>query len=108
MPRPPNATTTATATTKYAQVGIDLSLNAIVYYMGIFSDADILGVRILVCFADAFTVLWEHIGNDWKNMFELKKKELESRYGVLYYQVLRNEQRDDDNVDGVWYYWRLN
>jgi hypothetical protein len=70
--------------------------------MGIFSDDEILGVRILVSFADAFTVLWEHIGNDWKTVFELKKKELESRYDSLFYQVLRPHTTKDEDVHAVW------
>lgn len=72
--------------------------------MGIFYGA-IEGVRILVCFEDEFVVLWEHIGKDWKSLFESKKKEIEDRYEAVYYQALRPVNTTYERGDGVELTW---
>lgn len=78
--------------------------------MGIFyGDAE--GVRILICFEDEFVVVWEHIGKDWKPLFEQKRQTYESRYPVLYYQALcptSSTHERGDNVELTWTFVHAN
>jgi hypothetical protein len=73
--------------------------------MGIFFGDEILGARILVSVAGEFTIVWEHIGTDWKREFDTAHAELESRYECLQFQVLRpytTTHEHGENVDSMW------
>lgn len=73
--------------------------------MGLYISDKILGIRVLVGFADILSVVWEYVGNDWAEKLKAKREELEIRYDTLYYQVLREYSSSlerGENVNRTW------